>query len=287
MGTAWLRPLLEALLGAVAALLAVTERSARLDRPSRARRAAWSAVASPASRRCLLPDDGVDDETRAALAAAWNHEASVAHGALVRSTQRALELASLGAPPSLVARAHEDALDDIRRAKLCSAIARGMNGQSVPPAGSAARRPLLRARSGALASLAAGVVVDVALAHGRASRMHAKLARRTIDRTIRAALEEIAASEARHVAHAWAIVRWCIAEKAGGAVEHALRGLVGRLPAPRGFLPCEALDGGWERWGIAGAALERQAHADACERVERNIHELVSSMSGRGRLAAA
>lgn len=293
MRTGWLRPMLEALLGFVAVLVAVTGRvgagSRRAVRSREQLSRGWSAAGlseGPGSRRWLLADDGVDDETRVALASAWNDAALEAHGALAKSTERALDLATLCAPPDLVARAHEDALDDIRRVKVCFGLARGLDGRSALPAGGAPRRALPRVRSAALALLATEMVVEVALAESRASRMHARLARRTTDRTIRAALEELAASEARRVADAWALVRWCVAE-GGPSVEHALRALGSRLPPPERILPREALDGGWERWGIAGAALERQAHAHACELVERNIHELVSSVSGRGRLAAA
>ena len=293
MNAGWARPILEALLGFMAALLALAGRARAPERdrgehPARPS-GGWSAAGledGPISRRGLLADDGVDGETRSALASAWYGSARAAHHASAASTQRALDLVSLQAPPELVARAHEDALDEIRRVKICLGVARAIGGASALSLAGPARRALPRTRAAALALLAAEIVVDAALAECRLSRMDAKLARRTTDRTIRAALEEIAASEARRVEHLWAVVRWCLAE-GGGSVEHALRALVGRWPSPRRDLPLEALDGGWERWGIAGAALERQEHARACELVERNIHELVSSTSRRGRLAAA
>ena len=295
MNAGWVRPILEALLGFVAAMLALAGRArgrtpdgGRDEHPARLS-GGWSAAGlsdGPISRRGLLADDGVDGETRTALASAWFDSARAAHGALAASTQRALDLVSLQAPPELVARAHEDALDELRRVKICLGVARAIDGRTTLPLGAPARRALPRAGGAALALLAAEIVADAALVECRSSRMNAKLARRTTDRTIRAALEEIAASEARRGAHLWAIVRWCAAE-GGGAVEHALRALVGRWPSPTRVLPVEALDGGWERWGIAGAALERQEHVRTCELVERNIHELVASASRRGRLAAA
>ena len=293
MSSGWVRAILEALLGFVAAMLALAGRGGARRRDDGEDVApasgGWSVAGladGPISRRGLLADDGVDGETRSALASAWLDSARAAHGALAASTQRALDLVSLQAPPELVTRAHEDALDEIRRVKSCLGVARAIDGRSAPSLGAPARRALPRSRAAALALLAAEIVVDAALVECRASRMNAKLARRTTDRAIRAALEEIAASEARRLPHLWAVVRWCVAE-GGGAVEHALRALVGRWPPPRRDLPPEALDGGWERWGIAGAALERQEHARACELVARNVHELVSSTSRRGRLAAA
>ncbi len=298
MNAGWVRPILEALLGVLAAILALAGRAGarrrardddRGEHPARLSGAGWSVGLSdgPLSRRGLLADDGVDGETRSALASAWLDAARRAHDALAASTQRALDLVSLQAPPELVARAHEDALDDLRRVEIRLGVARAIDARTSLSLGAQSRGPALpRGRAAALALLAAEIVVDAALVECRSSRVNAKLARRTPDRTIRAALQEIAASEARRGAHLWAVVRWCVGE-GGGAVEHALRALVGRWPSPPRELPVEALDGGWERWGIAGAALQRQEHTRACEVVERNIHELVASASRRGRLAAA
>jgi len=292
MTVAATRAVLEALLGFVAALLSITrtrgggeKTTTPVERPS----GGWSDAGLPEgsmSRRCLFSDDSVDDVTRTDVASAWNDCALAAHSALARSSQRALDLVSLGAPAHLVACAHEDVLDEVRRVKVYFSVARGIDGRSALVTGETPRRSLPRARPAALALLATEAVLDIALFAGRASRMNAKLARRTTDRIVRRALEELSANEGRRVPHAWAIVRWCLEEERR-AVERALRTLVGRLPAPQRNLPADAIDGGWERWGIAGAALEGQEHARSCELVERTVHELVSTTPTGRRLAVA
>ncbi|MBX3225436.1 MAG: hypothetical protein KF795_33330 [Labilithrix sp.] len=286
---------LTAVLGVLAALLAVAARPVRARLRAQKEPAAppsfagWSAAAlseGPTSRRWLLGDDGVDDATRAGLATAWQETARAAHRALAASTRRALDLVTLSAPPELVASAHEHALDDLRRAKVCFALARGLDGRGPSPGAAVAPpRALPGPRVAALAGLATEVVVDVALARGVSACVSAKLARRTTDRFIRRALEEIAMAEERHARHAWDVIAWCLAE-GGAPVEHALRARIGRLVPIARDVPQEAIDGGWERWGIAGAALERQEHARAADAIARKLAELAEKGRG-GELVAA
>lgn len=270
-------------LGFLTALFAVAARLRGRGRPPRdlpapASFARWSAAGlsdGPTSRRWLLGDDGVDEATRVGLATAWQEAARSAHRTVAVSTRRALDLVTLAAPPELVASAHEDALGRIRRAKVCFALARGIDGRGpLPGASIAPRRALPGPRSAALACLAREVVVESALADGVAACVNAKLARRTTDPSIRAALAEIAAAEARHASHAWEIVAWCLAE-GGAPVAHALATLVLRPDPPPRDVPREALDGGWERWGIAGAALERQEHRRVIHAAARQLGAIV------------
>ncbi|MBX3215914.1 MAG: hypothetical protein KF850_27995 [Labilithrix sp.] len=266
-------------LGLFAALVVVVSRlrgrgRALRDAPPPASFAGWSAAGlsdGPTSRRWLLGDDGVDDATRSGLAAAWQETARSAHRTVASSTRRALDLVTLSAPPELVASAHEDALDRIRRAKLCFALARGIDGRGpLPGASTTLHRPLPASRPAALARLASEVVVESALADGVAACVNAKLARRAIDPSVRAALTEIAAAEARHANHAWEIVAWCLAE-GGAPVALALEATGLRLEPSSRDVPHGALDGGWERWGIAGAALERREHRRMAQAVERRL----------------
>ncbi len=302
MNGASLRASFEAALGFVVALLSSWRRSGFAA--SSAGSGEWSALPSgsavgswedsrgteAASRVQLLADDHVDDVTRRELASAWREGALAAHAALVGSTQRALDLVSLGAPPELVAHAYERLGDEVRGVKLRCGIARGIDGRTPHMRfGTVRRRSSPRHRAAALSRLATETVLDVALAESWRSRTNAKLARRTTERTIGEALEEISSAEARRAAHAWKIVRWCVAE-GGPPVNRALRAVAARFPLTplRRALPDEALEGGWERWGVAGEALERREHAQVCQLVERTLHELVTSASrGSRRLVAA
>jgi hypothetical protein len=256
----------------------------------------WSAASlagdAPSHRR-LLEEDGVDEATRVQLAAAWRAAAGDAHAGLRTAAARALELATLGAPPELVTAAHEDALDRVRRVKLCSAVARGLDGRS-EALDSCLSPSALGRRPRALPRLAVDVVIDLAISESVSARVDAKLSQRTTDRVIRATLAELAAIEGRHIARAWAIVSWCLEEEPD-AVSRSLQALsAGRALLVRqgletafasaqrasdGARPQDAFDGGWERWGIAGNGLTMQERARALDAIERKLAELVASSS--------
>jgi len=92
-------------------------------------------------------------------------------------------------------------------------------------------------------------------------------------------LKEIAADEGRHAAHGWAVTAWCL-EEGGEPVALALSGALRALPEKvRSQLPVPAANGGWERWGIHGHALEAAEYAAARADVVRRVNALVSRPS--------
>ncbi len=227
----------------------------------------------------VLRREDVDDTTRSALAAQWRENGRTEHASVAAFARLTLDLVALGAPPELVAAAQRDALDEIRHAELCFALARAIDGRSESPSAfpAAARaRTLSRVRSVALVELAVDSLIDGALHEGVSARIVAKLARRAADPTVRAILRQIAADEGRHSAHGWDVVRFCLAE-GGAPVAFALASAVASLPdAMRSELPGDAAAGGWERWGIMGSALEAAEFAGARASVERRVAELVA-----------
>ncbi|MBX3229934.1 MAG: hypothetical protein KIT84_26130 [Labilithrix sp.] len=103
-----------------------------------------------------------------------------------------------------------------------------------------------------------------------AKTMHAKVARRVIDPSLRGAIEAAASEAGRRAAHL-ACVLDRLVEEGGAAARQAAR-LALRLGArARRDLPADALEGGWERWGIAGRCLEEEASARAIAVVERRV----------------
>jgi len=226
----------------------------------------------------VLADDEVPPSTRNALAAQWRENGRTEHASVAAFARLTLDLVGLGAPPALVAAAQRDALDEIRHAELCFALARAIDGANESPGafpGAARARTLSRVRSVALAELAVDSLVDGALHEGVSARIVAKLARRAVDPSIRAILKQIAADEGRHSAHGWDVVKFCLAE-GGAPVAHALASAVSVLPASMTSpLPTEAAAGGWERWGIMGSALETLEYERARSALVRRVAELV------------
>lgn len=226
----------------------------------------------------VLKNEGVDGVTRAALAAQWRENGRTEHASVAAFARLTLDLVALGAPPALIAGAQRDALDEVRHAELCFALARAIDGKSESPSpfpDASRARTLSRIRSVALAELAVDSLVDGALHEGVSARIVAKLARRSADPSIRAILKQIAADEGRHSAHGWDVVRFCLAQ-GGAPVAHALASAVRVLPQTMATpLPADAAAGGWERWGIMGSGLEATEYAKAKASVLRRVDDLL------------
>jgi hypothetical protein len=226
----------------------------------------------------LLSADALDATTRAALAHQWRENGRTEHASVAAFARLTLDLVALGAPPSLVTAAQEDALDEIHHAELCFALARGIDGRDASPGPfpeAAKARTLSSIPALALAQLAVDSLVDGALHEGVSTRVVAKLARRASDPTLRDVLKRIAADEGRHAAHGWDVVLWCL-ERGGDSVARALRSAVAMLPTElHSDLPKDARDGGWERWGITGAALEHDELLRAREDITRRVDRLL------------
>jgi len=221
----------------------------------------------------------IDDSERAAVADQWRENGRTEHASVAAFARLTLDLVSLGAPPSLVAAANRDALDEIRHAELCFALARAIDGRARSPVAFPDAKSSLargRPRTMALAALAVDSLVDGALNEGVSARVVARVAKRCAEPEIRAVLRGIAADEGRHSAHGWDVVRWCLAE-GGAPIAHALAAAANALPHELSSpLAAASRDGGWERWGIPGAALEADELAKTRADVVKRVAKLVA-----------
>ena len=217
------------------------------------------------------------DCDRDALAQQWRENGRTEHASVAAFAKHSLSLVALGAPPRLIADAQRDALDEIRHTELCFSLARALDGVSASPAAfPEAQSPeaLPASRAVALAQLAVHSLIDGALHEGVSARIIAKLARRAEVETIRQVLLEIAADEGRHASHAWDVVRFCL-DEGGAPVLAALDGALLTLPHSMSSpLPPAAEGGSWERFGIHGAALERDEYEKARSELVRRVQAL-------------
>lgn len=186
---------------------------------------------------------GLGDVERASLAEAWASEGLRKHAKVASFGRFALELLATGAPASLVADAHRAALDEVRHARTCFALASSYAGEALVPA------PFDFGR-GAPVQVDVVALAERTFAEGcvggtlAAVRAEEQLGAAT-DPAVREALRAIADDEARHAELAWRTLGWCL-ESGGERVGAAILGGVDRLEIQGGgeraltdvVLPC-------------------------------------------------
>jgi hypothetical protein len=91
--------------------------------PARARGDGWHDDAVPALAM-------VSERERRVLAEAWLVAAQTEHASIPAFAQLSLQLAALGASSDLVEATHRAALDEIRHARRCYALARAFGGEA-------------------------------------------------------------------------------------------------------------------------------------------------------------
>lgn len=154
-------------------------------------------------------------DERQVLGELWLLTARMEHASIAAFSQLSLHLSALGAPARLLLATHRAALDEIRHAEQCFAIARAITGVA-HTAG-----PIMALDGGGgspidLTRLAIGSLVDGCLGEGIASDVAGRSSHIAEEPTIRATLAKIARDEAGHAELAWDVLDWCLAR--GGAV---------------------------------------------------------------------
>jgi hypothetical protein len=179
--------------------------------------------------------------TRRALADRWAKDAELEHASVASFSQLSLALLAAGAPPRLVAEAHEAALDEIRHAEICYALASGYGGRSLGPG----PLPVPPMASGDPVALAVETFIDGCVGETAAALVAAMSADGCEHPTVARALREIAEDEQRHAELAWRILRWTLGfegvKEAIAAECERLRDEVAAPPVEDGPLACHGV----------------------------------------------
>jgi hypothetical protein len=245
----------------------------------RARGEGWRDDVAPSLR-------GLGRLERAALAEAWSTYAALEHASVPAFGRVAEALIALGAPSELVERTHLAALDALRHARRCYALASAYGGDPRRPG----ELPELRARVlderrprlDALAHLAFGSLVDGALSAGVAATVAEEVSLLATDPVVRATWELVADDESRHAELAWDTIAWCLGEGGGtvaSALEAAIAALPGRALAHAPALP--VADARLERLGVATQARLDRATRATVETAIARTRALVEAKGGR------
>jgi hypothetical protein len=166
-------------------------------------------------------------QERRALGELWLLTARMEHASVAAFAQLGLHLAALGAPARLVEATHRAALDEIRHARACFAIARAITGE-LHDAGPIPALATTRVSTIDLTRLAIGSLVDGCLGEGIAADVAAWGAGSASDPAIRDTLQMIARDEASHAELAWDVLAWCVSE-GDGSLAGAVHGRVAQL----------------------------------------------------------
>ena len=196
-------------------------------------------------------------------ARAWRHNGDTELVSVAAFSILSLDLAQLGAPLELLRAAHQAALDEVRHAELCYALARALGDDDAQTA-ALPKLAQVRARACTLDQVAVESWLEGAYLESVSARLATAMSSHAADQRVLAVLSQIAADEARHAAHAWDVVAWCL-DRAPGPVAEALGRAAAAVPGPSPSADQPGADGALESFGIPGIATQ-QATAWACLR---------------------
>ncbi|MHA7632962.1 ferritin-like domain-containing protein [Corallococcus sp. M7] len=180
----------------------------------------WADDAAPAL-------EGLTPWQRSVLGEAWLYSAGMEHASVPAFAKLSLKLSALGAPSELLEACHLAALDEVRHARRCFALARAYSGlpwsAGMIPELSQERLPRPAPVEGdEWARLVRGSLLDGCLGEGLAASVAAEASRRASDPVVRETLAVIAEDEGRHAELAWDVIAFAL-ERGGGKARQALR----------------------------------------------------------------
>jgi hypothetical protein len=234
-------------------------------------------VATAVERGDWQPDDKIvavpvdlDAATAEALARDWLQDACEEHASIAAFARFTMHLVSVGAPPEMIVASQLAAIDEVKHARACFALARRYGGRTMGPSAlslDGAMEPMTLAEIAALSAEegCVGETLGVLLAEEQL--------RRTTDPLVRSLLVRatIVADEGRHAELAWTFVRWAIAQ-GGEPVRRTVAAAIRRAIDSTLTMPIRSYDAiDVEAWRAHGRLTCADAHAVA----ERGVREIV------------
>lgn len=197
----------------------------------------------------------------------WSFAAQQEHASIASFSKFSLELMAVGAPPSLLARAHRAALDEIDHARMSFRVASLCAGQPLGPG----PLPFSAESIGQSMSLQASAVaaaLDGCLNESLAALEAGAAAEGAEPEALKLVLGEIATDEQAHAELAWEYAAWAIAS--GGptvrmAIRNAAADAMNSLEAERALAAGAELS----RWGLLEPSSRHQLRVRASREILR------------------
>lgn len=162
----------------------------------------------------------IDERSRTWNAEKWARRAQMEHASIASFSKFALQLIAVGAPPALIVRAHESAIDEVHHARYAFAITSRFLGRDVGPGPLQVAGDLLGDVS--LTAVVAETVREGCVGETLAAAEAAEAGAQARDPAIAAAMACIAADEQAHAELAWTVVSWAV-QCGGGEVLECVR----------------------------------------------------------------
>ncbi|WP_244219733.1 ferritin-like domain-containing protein [Corallococcus interemptor] len=190
----------------------------------------WADDAAPAL-------EGLTPWQRTVLGEAWMYSAGMEHASVPAFAKLSLKLSALGAPSELLEACHLAALDEVRHARRCFALARAYSGLpwsagAIPELAQERPSPPSADEGDAWSRLVRGSLLDGCLGEGLAASVAEEASRRASDPVVSETLAVIAEDEARHAELAWDVIAFAL-ERGGGKAKQALREALEALETQR------------------------------------------------------
>lgn len=162
----------------------------------------------PENFRALLQtlNTNVDVLLKRRLLELWLERGQNEHASIASFDRFALGLLAVGAPPQLLEQTHAAAMDEIRHAQVCFAIASAYAGEGLGP-GKLSLAGVLEVPFD-LAGLCEHTVIEGCIGETLSALEARAAADEAREPAITAAMSIIATDEMRHAELAWAFVRW-------------------------------------------------------------------------------
>ncbi|WP_208721281.1 ferritin-like domain-containing protein [Corallococcus aberystwythensis] len=181
--------------------------------------------------------EGLTPWQRTVLGEAWMYSAGMEHASVPAFAKLSLKLSALGAPSELLEACHLAALDEVRHARRCFALARAYSGLpwsagTIPELGQERPSRPSPGEGDDWSRLVRGSLLDGCLGEGLAASVAAEASRRASDPVVRETLAVIAEDEERHAELAWDVIAFCL-ERGGGKAKQALRQALDALETQR------------------------------------------------------
>ncbi len=174
------------------------------------------------------PDvSGLTPWQRTVLGEVWMYSAGLEHASVPAFSKLSLKLSALGAPSELLEDCHLAALDEVRHARRCFALARAYSGVrwtagTLPELAQGSAQPSPASMGDTWARLVRGSLLDGCLAEGMAALVAGEGAARATDPVVQETLSVISEDEGRHAELAWDVIAFAL-ERGGRSAKEALR----------------------------------------------------------------